>query len=107
MEHSFKELKHSTVAQLREIASGIEDDAVQGYTQLNKDHLLEAICKALNIDMYEHHEVVGIDKSKIKAEIKALKNDRDKFLEAHDHKELKRVRVEIKKFKNKLRKATV
>ena len=107
MEHTFKELKHSTVAQLREIASGIEHDAVQGYTQLNKDHLLEAICKALNIDMYEHHEVVGIDKSKIKAEIKALKKDRDKFLEAHDHKELKRVRVEIKKFKNKLRNATV
>jgi hypothetical protein len=107
MEHTFKELKHSTVAQLREIASGIEHDAVQGYTQLNKDHLLEAICKALNIDMYEHHEVVGIDKSKIKAEIKVLKKDRDKFLEAQNHKELKRVRMEIKKFKNKLRKATV
>ncbi len=107
MEHTFKELKHSTVAQLREIASGIEHEAVKGYTQLNKDHLLEAICKALNIDMYEHHEVVGIDKSKIKAGIKALKIDRDKFLEAHDHKELKRVRMEIKKLKNKLKSATV
>jgi len=107
MEHTFKELKHSTVAQLREIAAGIEHEAVQGYTQLNKDHLLEAICKALNIDMYEHHEVVGIDKSKVKAEIKALKNDRDKFLEAHDHKELKRVRKDIKQLKNKLRRATV
>ena len=107
MEHTFKELKHSTVAQLREIASGIEHEAVKGYTQLNKDHLLAAICKALNIDMHEHHEVVGIDKSKVKAQIKALKKDRDKFLETHDHKELKRVRREIKKQKNVLRKATV
>jgi len=107
MEHTFKELKHSTVAQLREIASGIEHEAVKGYTQLNKDHLLEAICKALNLDMHEHHEVVGIDKSKIKNQIKALKKDRDKFLEAHDHKELKRVRKDIKKLKNKLRSATV
>lgn len=30
MEHTFKELKHSTVAQLREIAAGIEHEAVQG-----------------------------------------------------------------------------
>ena len=107
MEHTFKELKHSTVAQLREIASGIEHEAVKGYSQLNKEHLLEAICKALNIDMYEHHKVVGIDKSKLKAQIKALKKERDKFLEAHDHKELKKVRVEIKKLNNSLRKAMV
>lgn len=107
MEHTFKELKHSTVAQLREIASGIEHEAVKGYSQLNKEHLLEAICKALNIDMYQHHKVVGIDKSKVKAQIKALKKERDKFLEAHDHKELKKVRLEIKKLKNSLRKAMV
>jgi hypothetical protein len=36
---SFEELKHKTVAQLREIAAGIEHDAVKGYTQLNKEHL--------------------------------------------------------------------
>ena len=107
MEHTFKELKHNTVAQLREIAAGIEHEAVQGYTQLNKEHLLEAICKALNIDMYEHHKVVGINKSKIKAEIKAMKKDRNKFLEAHDHKKLKKTRRDIKKLNNKLRRAMV
>jgi hypothetical protein len=35
--HSYEELKHQTVAQLREIAAGIEHDAVKGYTQLNKE----------------------------------------------------------------------
>ena len=107
MAYTFKELKHKTVAQLREIASDIEHEAVKGYTQLNKDHLLEAICKALEIDMFEHHEVIGLNKTRIKARIKTLKKERDKVLEAHDHKELKMVRLKIKKLKNRLRRATV
>ncbi|HFE64278.1 MAG TPA: hypothetical protein ENK14_07685, partial [Caldithrix sp.] len=53
MTYTFKELKKKTAAELKEIAAGIEHEAVQGYTQLNKEHLIEAICKALNIDMYE------------------------------------------------------
>ena len=107
MAYTFKELKHKTVAQLREIASGLDHEAVKGYTQLNKDHLLEAICKALDIDMFEHHEVVGLNKTRIKTRIKELKKVRDKALEAHDHKELKMVRLKIKKLKNRLRRATV
>ena len=107
MAHTFKELKHSTVAQLREIAEGIEHEAVKGFTQLNKDQLLAAICEAMSINMHEHHKVVGINKAKVKAQIRALKKDRDKFLEEHDHKELKKVRNEIKKLKNKLKKALV
>ena len=47
MEHTYKELKHKTVAQLREIASGIEHEAVKGHTQLNKDHLIKAISPKL------------------------------------------------------------
>ena len=107
MEHTFKELKHKTVAQLKEIAADIEHEAVQGYTQLNKEHLTKAICTALNIDMYEHHEVVGVDKKQIKLKIKDLKKKRNKSLEAHDHKQLKTVRKEMKKMRNRLRKATV
>ncbi|HEY9432235.1 MAG TPA: hypothetical protein VI260_12305 [Blastocatellia bacterium] len=34
-ERDYEELKHKTVAQLREIAAGIEHDAVKGHTQLN------------------------------------------------------------------------
>ena len=43
MSYTFNELKHMNVSQLRDIAKGIEHEAVQGYTQLNKEHLLEAI----------------------------------------------------------------
>ncbi|HDP99629.1 MAG TPA: hypothetical protein ENN22_10680 [bacterium] len=108
MDYSYKDLKQKTVAQLREIASGIEHEAVQGYTQLNKDHLLEAICKALNIDMYQHRRAVGVDKAKIKVEIRKLKRERDRLLEEKgDSKKLKKVRKEIKLLKNKLRRALV
>ncbi len=107
MEHTFKELKKKTVAELKELAATIDHEAVKGYTQLNKDHLLEAVCKALLIDMHEHHEVVGVDKSVIKIKIRKLKKDRDKALEQKDHKKLKKVRKEIKNLKNELRRATV
>lgn len=107
MATTFKELKSKTVVQLKKIAKDIDHEAVKGYTQMNKDHLLAAICKALNIDMHEHHEVVGIDKTAIKGEIRKLKKKRDKALEAHDHKKLKDVRRQIKDLKNQLRRATV
>ena len=64
---------------------------------LNKEHLLEALCKALNIDMHVHHEVVGVDKSKIKAEIKMLKKKRDEAIAGKNPEELRKVRKRIKK----------
>ena len=76
MAYTHNELKHKTLAELRDIAKDIQHDAVQGYTQLNKEHLIVAICKALNIEMHEHHDVVGIDKAAIKSRIKALKTKR-------------------------------
>ena len=107
MEHTFEELKKKTVAELREIASGMEHEAVKGYTQLNKEHLLKALCEALNIDMHAHHEIVGIDKTAIKAKIKALKLKRDEALGAHDHEQLKVVRRKIHRLKRSLRRAMV
>jgi hypothetical protein len=74
---------------------------------LNKEHLLKALCTALGIDVHEHHEVKGIDKSDIKSQIRALKQERDKALAAHDSKQLKAVRLQIKNFKKQLRQATV
>ncbi|MFH1943809.1 MAG: hypothetical protein ABIL68_17035, partial [bacterium] len=102
-EYTYSELKKKTVAQLKEIAAGIEHEAVKGYTQLNKDHLLKAICTALNIEMHVHHEVVGLDKTQIKAKIRELKKKRDKALEKKDQKQTKSVRKEIKSLKNQLR----
>ena len=107
MAHTFEELKKKTVAELRDIAAGIEHEAVQGYTQLNKDHLLAAICKALNLDMHVHHHVVGLDKTAIKKEIRQLKHKRDEALKAKDFEALKKIRQGIHKYKKKLRQATV
>lgn len=106
MAYSFEELKHKTVVELREIAKGIEHDAVQGYTQMNKEHLLVAISKAIGIK-HEHHEVVGVDKASIKARIRALKKKRDEALSAHNHDELKVVRRTIHRLKRQIHKATV
>lgn len=107
MDYTFKDLKGKTVAELREIAKGIEHEAVQGYTQLNKEHLLKAICTALDIDMHVHHDIKGLDKSKIKREIRKLKLERNNIIAAHDHKKLKEIRRQLKIYKNRLKKAMV
>ncbi len=107
MEYTFQDLKHKKVAELREIAAGIDSEEVKGYTQLNKEHLLAAICKALNIDMYVHHNVVGLNKQNIKAHIKELKKVRDEVLTQHDQAKLKHIRSQMKSAKRKLRRATV
>ena len=107
MAYTHQELKHKTLAELRDIAKDIDHEAVQGYTQLNKEHLVGAICKALNIDVHEHHEVVGIDKTAIKGRIKEWKKKRAAALEAHDHAQLKRARRSIHRLKRQIHKATV
>jgi uncharacterized membrane protein (DUF106 family) len=107
MEYTYDQLKGMTVAQMREIASGIEHEAVKGYTQLNKEHLLEAICVALSIDTHTRHKskITGEEKTKIKAQMHALKAKRDEALEGHDHAELKKIRRELHGLRRKLRKA--
>lgn len=107
MAYTHHELKHKTLAELREIAKDIEHEAVQGYTQLNKEHLVVAICKALNIEMHEHHDVVGIDKAAIKSRIKELKKKRDAAIAAHDRAQLKLARRGIHRLKRRIHKATV
>ena len=107
MAHTYQDLKEMTVAQLREVASGLEHAPVQGYTQLNKEHLLLAVCQALSIDPHEHHEAVGINKAKIKADIRKLKVDRQAALEAKNRQQLKKIRREIRGLKRKIRKSLV
>ena len=95
MAYSFHELKLKTIQELREIAKDVEHDAVQGFSQMNKDHLLPALCKALGIDTHEHLTVVGIDRPAIKAKMRELHAKRDAALEAHDRQLLKSVRRQI------------
>jgi DnaJ-domain-containing protein 1 len=108
MTHTYEELKGKTVAQLREIAKEIENEAVKGYTQMNKEHLLEAVCKALGVDMKKHYEVKkGLNKTAIKSKIRELKKKREKALAAGDHVQLKIIRHQIHKLKRKIRKVMV
>jgi hypothetical protein len=100
---TYHELKAKTLAEMREIAKGLDHEAVAGYTQMNKDHLLPAICKALGIDAHEHHTVSGIDKPAIKAKIKELKKARAAALEAHDHSQLRAVRRHIHSLNRQIR----
>ena len=104
--HTYEQLKHMTVAQLRDIAKGNEHEALQGYSQLNKDHLIVALCKALNIG-HEHHEAIGIDKAAIKQQIKTLKQQRSEALGARDHARLKALRRQIHNLNHRIRRATV
>ena len=104
MAYTYHELKEKTIQELREIAKGVENqDAVQGYSQLNKEHLLPALCKALGIDTREHHAAKGIDKPGIKAKMRELKQKRIQALEAHDHDTLKVVRRQIHQLNRQIR----
>lgn len=107
MAQTFEELKHKTVAELREIAKGLDHEAVKGYTQLNKEHLLQALCTALDIPMHAHHDVVGLDKAAVKAELRALKSKRDEALEAHDSAALKVIRRKRHRLNRRIRSATI
>ena len=107
MAHTYHELKEKNIGELRDIAKEIQHEAVQGYTQLNKEHLLVAICKALNIPIHEHHVVVGIDKAGLKAKIKALKKERDAAIEAGDRAKLEAVRKHIHGLNRQIRKHQV
>jgi len=107
MAHTFEELKGKTVVEMREIAKDIEHEAVKGATQMNKDHLLKALCSALGIEMHAHHQVVGIDKSAIKLKIRALRKKRDEILASNDRAELGVVLRQIHAFKRTIRRATV
>jgi len=107
MTHTYEELKHKTVADLREIAKGIEHEAVQGATQMNKDHLLKALCTALGIDAHVHHHAVGINKAALKAKIHELQKRRDEILASKDKKELRGVLRQIHNFKKRIRRAMV
>lgn len=107
MAHSYEELKHKTVAELRDIAKGIEHEAVQGASQMNKDHLLKGLCAALGIEMHAHHEVVGIDKTAIKGRIRELQKRRDEILASKERADLGGVLRQIHALKRQIRRAMV
>jgi DNA polymerase/3'-5' exonuclease PolX len=103
MAHTYHDLKLKTVAELRELAKDLQHDAVQGYSQMNKERLLPALCRALNVDMHEHHLAVGLDKEAVKAKMRQLKQDRQRALDAHDHPSLKNIRRQLHALNRQIR----
>jgi len=103
MTMTYEALRGKTLAELREIAKAIVHDAVQGYSQMNKEHLLPAMCQALGIDTREHHEATGIDKAGIKLKIRELKRQRDEALAQANHDLVRDVRRHIHHLNHQIR----
>jgi hypothetical protein len=104
MAYTYHELKQKNIQELRDVAKGVENhDAVQGFSQMNKDHLLPALCKALGIDAHDHHDVVGIDKPGIKAKMRELRQQRQTALDAHDSARLKSIRRQLHHYNRQIR----
>ncbi|MBI4811488.1 MAG: hypothetical protein HY800_08655 [Ignavibacteriales bacterium] len=107
MSYTYEQLSKMTVVQLRQIADGIDHEATKGHSTMHKEKLLPALCQALGIEAHAHHEAMGIDKTKIKMEIRALKKERDTALQNKDSQKLHEVRDKIHKLKRELRKHIV
>jgi cysteinyl-tRNA synthetase len=107
MAYTYDELHTKTVVQLRQIAKAEDHEALHGYSTMHKAELLHALCQVFGVDEHVHHDVVGVDKGKVKATIRELKKQRDAALEARDLAQLKHVRKRIKRLKRQIRKATV
>ena len=106
MDYTWEKLHKMRVSDLREIAKDMDNEELQGYSTMHKEQLVPALCHALGIEDHAHHEVVGINKTEIKQQIRALKKERDAALETKDKEKLKSVRRDIHHLKIKLRKAT-
>jgi hypothetical protein len=106
MTFTYDELKMKTVQELRDIAKQSNHEAVQGAKQMNKEHLLPALCQALGVDAHEHHVASGIDKTAIKAKMHELHAQRDAALESHDSAELKSVRRQLHQLNHQIRSHT-
>jgi hypothetical protein len=107
MAYSYEQLSNMTVIELRKIADGVEHEATKGHSTMHKEKLLPALCLALGIEAHAHHEVKGLNKAKIKLEIRALKKEREDALQTHNSDKLKDVREKIRSLKRKLRKAII
>ena len=107
MTHTYEELHAMTVAQLREVAKDMDNEELRGYSSMHKEDLLKVLCQALGIEAHVTHQVVGLDKTKVKGEIRELKQQRQAAIDSGDHKELKRIRRQIHRLKRRIRRATV
>ena len=107
MAHTYEQLSKMTAAQLKELAHQQESEELKGVANMHKDKLLPLLCNALGVEV-PHHHVEGIDKGKIKSQIRALKKERDEVIAAKKGKAaLKEVRNKLHDLKKELRRHMV
>ena len=99
-EYKYEQLKDMKVTELRDIAKDVTP-AIEGYTTMHKDHLLPALCKALNIHI--HHAAEGAEKTRIKAVIRKVKARRNEAMTKKDLKQQALAREQIHTLKRRLR----
>jgi hypothetical protein len=105
MAYAYEDLKKKTIAELREIAKTTHGDAVQGYSQMNKDHLLPALCKALGIETHAHHAAALDQKLAMKMRMREIKQQRAHALATHDHHLLEELRHQYHRLNHSLRRS--
>lgn len=98
------ELEKKRVADLRDMVKAELPD-VTGVVALKKEQLVELLAQKMGIER-PHKVVTGIDKTQVRTRIRALKQQRDQALAAHDSAELKKQRRAIHRLKRRLRRAT-
>lgn len=106
MSYTYAQLSNMTVAELREIAKGLEREELRGFLTMHKEKLLPLLCKALGVEI-PHHHVEGIDKTSIKQKIRELKVKREAALKSKNKDELHAIRQQIHKLRHELRKHLV
>jgi uncharacterized membrane protein YjjP (DUF1212 family) len=100
----WKDLEKMTVLKLREEA--LKFPQIEGVHGKNKEQLMDELARMLGIEKPHSHFTENIvhTKADLKAKIQELKTERDKLLDAHDHKKLHEVRREMHELKHTIRK---
>jgi hypothetical protein len=100
-----RDLQKMTVVKLRE--EGLKHSSIAGVYAMDKGQLIEALAEVYGIDLAAAartaREQFAADKTTLKREIRALKEQRDAALTTHDAAQVQQTRLNIKKRKRQLR----
>jgi hypothetical protein len=105
------DLEKMTATELRDYALKNHPD-ITGVHSMKKEELVVAIKKARGEEVKETKKKkvkakVKVEKKALKEKIRALKAEREKFLQAKDLKALARLRKKIKKYKRMTKRAVL
>src|SRR5213593_4845053 len=99
----WRELEKMTVLKLREEA--LKFPEIEGVHGKNKEQLMDELARIMGIEKphARFEDKIVHTKSDLKHKIQQLKIERDKLLQAHDHKKLHDVRRQLHELKHTIR----